>query len=109
MTGQTHHHQIIVFGEGLHVIMSPSMLLHCELQCTLAHCIQASHFMLIKTSNFHFSLFWFAPIFFGSNLSGLNLDGEISPAIGNLKSLVSMYFLLSFRLFLFPFVHSCMQ
>lgn len=26
-----------------------------------------------------------------SNLSGLNLEGEISPAVGALKSLVSMY------------------
>jgi hypothetical protein len=26
-----------------------------------------------------------------SNLSGLNLEGEISPAVGSLKSLVSMY------------------
>jgi hypothetical protein len=26
-----------------------------------------------------------------SNLSGLNLQGEISPAVGSLKSLVSMY------------------
>lgn len=25
------------------------------------------------------------------NLSGLNLDGEISPAIGDLKSLISVY------------------
>jgi hypothetical protein len=33
------------------------------------------------------------------NLSGLNLEGEISPAVGSLKSLVSMYgcaFLLAF-------------
>jgi hypothetical protein len=26
-----------------------------------------------------------------SNLSGLNLDGEISPAIGDLKSLLTLY------------------
>jgi len=33
-----------------------------------------------------------------SNLSGLNLDGEISPAIGDLKGLVSMYCSISFSL-----------
>ena len=31
------------------------------------------------------------------NLSGLNLDGEISPAIGDLKNLLSMYGIFNFR------------
>ncbi|KAJ8442808.1 hypothetical protein Cgig2_016274 [Carnegiea gigantea] len=35
------------------------------------------------------------------NLSGLNLDGEISPAIGDLKNLLSMYGNLQFSLSLF--------
>lgn len=35
--------------------------------------------------------FYFSSLVVCSNLSGLNLDGEISPAVGDLKDLQSMY------------------
>lgn len=94
MTGQTPHlHlQTTVFGEESLVIIPPSMSLHCE-----------SNFFVLKIFGYelyHKQLFckklilYFFPDWLllccSSNLSGLNLDGEISPSIGNLKDLVSM-------------------
>lgn len=44
-----------------------------------------------------FTVSWMLNVvsFYCRNLSGLNLDGEISPAIGDLKDLLSMYCTLS--------------
>lgn len=87
MTGQVHLLRTIVPGEVLLVITSPPMSLLCKFhplfifwvfglifsrKCSNLFCVCLSLYML------------------SSNLSDLNLDGEISPAIGDLKSLLSM-------------------
>jgi len=87
MTGQTPHLLIIVFGEGSSAIMSPTMSLHCEFVFLFLWKLLP---FLVVISYIAF-LFMFGLFCCYSNLSGLNLEGEISPAIGNLKDLTSMY------------------
>lgn len=102
MIGRTQHLQIIVFGEVSHVTMSPSMSLPCKSFFFVPFCVlstvhvfnwQLLKFILFSCYSrillFHCLCVWFSMIF--SNLSGLNLDGEISPAIGELKFLLTMY------------------
>ena len=50
-----------------------------------------SLFSFLEVIRYIAFLFMFGLFCCFSNLSGLNLDGEISPAIGNLKDLTSMY------------------
>lgn len=73
--------------------MSPSMSLHCKKPFSFSFGLTyliILNIILIKCS-FCFILVCCFILLLCSNLSGLNLDGEISPAIGNLKGLQSMY------------------
>lgn len=90
-TGPTHRLQTIVFGEESHVTMSPSMSSHCK---PLLLFLTWVDLIIVIIIIFETILLFFGLLFcicVCSNLSGLNLDGEISPAIGNLKRLQSMY------------------
>jgi len=90
LTGLTHLLQIIVSGEGLRVIMSLTMWLHCKYH---SYCSWVVYAILRFNKDI---LFIFSLFFFFRNLSGLNLEGEISPALGRLSSLVSMYYYFTF-------------
>lgn len=86
MTGQTPHLLIIVFGEGSSAIMSPTMSLLCEF--VFLFLWKRLPFLVVIS---YIAFVLIVGLFCYSNLSGLNLEGEMSPAIGNLKDLTSVY------------------
>ena len=86
MTGLIHLLQTTVCGEVFRVIMSPSMWLHCK--CIV---IIIQNQVILKRFDFFGQNVDFLGTTF-SNLSGLNLDGELSPSIGELKDLLTSFF-----------------